>query len=90
MRGARGGVRGQLPDLAPVQRHPDDLSGALRDLAGNPVTGQSPELVVPLPAPSDVERQYLEQRPFRRVGYETWWRLPVSDNMLLNIRHAGL
>ena len=27
---------------------------------------------------------------FRRVGYETWWRLPVSDNMLLNIHHAGL
>ena len=27
---------------------------------------------------------------FRRVGYETRWRLPVSDNTLLNIRHAGL
>ena len=28
--------------------------------------------------------------PFRRVGYETWWRIPVSDNTLVNIRHAGL
>ena len=36
-----------------------------------------------LPAPTP-------EASFRRVGYETWWRLPVSDNMLLNIRHAGL
>ncbi|WP_419947472.1 hypothetical protein [Candidatus Palauibacter sp.] len=47
----------------------EDIGGPLvakRDAAGNAVTRDSPELVVPLPAPSDVERQYLEQRPFLR------------------------
>ena len=24
------------------------------------------------------------------MGNETWWQLSVSDNMLLNIQHAGL
>ena len=36
------------------------------DEAGNPVARPSPGLAVPLPAPSDVERQYLEQRPSLR------------------------
>ncbi|MXW66110.1 MAG: hypothetical protein F4Z72_03710 [Gemmatimonadales bacterium] len=49
----------------------EDIGGPLiakRDAAGNAVTRDSPELVVPLPAPSDVERQYLEQRPFLRFN----------------------
>lgn len=55
----------------------EDIDGPLiakRDPAGNPVTGQSPELVVPLPAPSDVERQYLEQRPFLRFNANPFTR----------------
>ena len=49
----------------------EDIGGRLvakRDPAGNAVIRDSPELVVPLPAPSDVERQYLEQRPFLRFN----------------------
>ena len=49
----------------------EDIGGPLvakRDAAGNAVTRDSPELVVPLPAPSDIERQYLEQRPFLRFN----------------------
>lgn len=55
----------------------DDTGGPLvakRDAAGNAVTRESPELVVPLPAPSDVERQYLEQRPFLRFNVHPFIR----------------
>ena len=40
---------------------------AKRDSAGSLVEKPSPELVAPLPAPSELERQYLEQRPFLRL-----------------------
>lgn len=55
----------------------EDIGGPLvakRDAAGNPMTRDSPELVVPLPAPSDVERQYLEQRPFLRFDVHPFVR----------------
>ena len=55
----------------------EDIDGPLvakRDPAGNPVIRDSPELVVPLPAPSDVERQYLEQRPFLRFNANPFTR----------------
>ncbi|MDE2879416.1 hypothetical protein [Candidatus Palauibacter soopunensis] len=55
----------------------EDIGGPLvakRDAAGNAVTRESPELVVPLPAPSDVERQYLEQRPFLRFDVSPFVR----------------
>ena len=44
------------------------------DEAGNPVARASPGLVVPLPAPSEVERQYLEQRPFLRLDVSPFTR----------------
>ena len=44
------------------------------DEAGNPVARASPGLVVPLPAPSELERQYLEQRPFLRFDVSPFTR----------------
>ena len=54
-----------------------DVGGPLTvktDEAGNPVARASPGLAVPLPAPSDVERQYLEQRPFLRFDVSPFTR----------------
>ncbi len=55
----------------------EDTGGRLvakRDPDGNAVIRDSPALVVPLPAPSDVERQYLEQRPFLRFNVNPFTR----------------
>ena len=54
-----------------------DIGGPLivkTDEAGNPVARASPGLAVPLPAPSEVERQYLEQRPFLRFDVSPFTR----------------
>ena len=54
-----------------------DIGGPLAvktDEEGNPVARPSPGLAVPLPAPSDVERQYLEQRPFLRFDVSPFTR----------------
>ena len=51
----------------------------------------SPPVVGPKSARTRLLGQPRERgkESFRRVGQETWWRLPVSANMLLDIHHAG-
>ena len=56
---------------------------------------QDPDVTLGLLNPGKDGGRYTLPPPtpaasFRRVRYETWWRLPVSDNTLLNIRRAGL
>jgi len=58
----------------------DDNLVVKRDSDGNAIRRPSPDLMAPLPAPSDLDRQYLEQRPFLRFDVSPLTRDEGSDD----------